>query len=83
LTFIKTPSENHCPGISDFIRPKVEYATCKKCGGRVEIWTDEETGTCIDCGANFQEKDRIPPCLEYCDYAGVCKGIIMKKRNQA
>jgi hypothetical protein len=82
LSFIKPPSENHCPGISDYIRPTVKYDTCNECGGRVEIWSDEETGACIDCRAKIRTEEKAPPCLEYCDYAGICKGIIMQKKGK-
>jgi hypothetical protein len=80
VSFIRRPSENYCPGISDYVRPKVEYKVCQECGGRIEIWSDEETGICLDCGTKTEEDDKAPSCLEYCDYADICKGIIMKKR---
>jgi len=50
------------------------------CGGRVEVWSDEEKGTCIDCGAISKVESPVPSCLDYCDYADKCKGIIMAKR---
>ena len=82
MSFINPPSKNHCPGISDYIRPSVKYKTCEKCGGRVEVWSDEETGICIDCGAKITTEEKAPPCLEYCDYAVICKGIIMQKKGK-
>jgi hypothetical protein len=81
LSFIKGPNINTCPGIDDFIRPNVDYEECQSCGGRVEYWTDEEKGQCIDCGTIYEKKDSTPSCLEYCDYAETCKGIIMSRRN--
>jgi hypothetical protein len=81
LSFIKRPNTNTCPGIDDFIRPNVDYEECQTCGGRVEFWSDEGAGECIDCGAKFKKKDPTPSCLEYCDYADTCKGIIMSRRN--
>lgn len=81
MSFIKVPSSNHCPGIDEYIRPTVSYGECEKCSGRVEYWSDEDYGLCIDCEARHEKKDEKPSCLEYCDYADVCKGIIMSKRR--
>jgi hypothetical protein len=25
------------------------YDKCDSCGGRVEVWNDEDTGVCLDC----------------------------------
>jgi DNA-directed RNA polymerase subunit RPC12/RpoP len=27
------------------------YVKCHVCGGTVEIWSDEDAGVCLDCGA--------------------------------
>jgi hypothetical protein len=81
MSFIKRPSTNYCPGISDYVRPNVGYKECKNCGGRVEYWSDEERGVCLDCGAHYEKEEEKPSCLEYCDYAGICKGIIMSKKR--
>lgn len=79
MSFIRRPSENYCPGISDFVRPTVNYEVCEECGGRVEIWSDEDEGVCLDCGAKYIKKEKTPSCLEYCEYAEKCKGIILAK----
>ena len=81
MSFIRRPSENYCPGIEDFVRPSVKYEKCKVCGGRVEIWSDESIGVCLDCGARSEENENTPSCLEYCEYADRCKGIIMSKKR--
>lgn len=81
MSFIKRPAENYCPGISDYVRPNVRYEECKKCGGRLEYWSDEEQGFCLDCGAKSDKEEELPSCLEYCDYADTCKGIIMSKKR--
>ena len=31
------------------INKKMIYVKCNSCGGRVEKWTDEKTGYCLDC----------------------------------
>lgn len=82
MSFIKRPNENYCPGIEEYVRPSVNYEPCEFCGGRVEVWSDEETGYCLDCGEKWEKKEQTPSCLEYCDYADKCKGIIMMKRAQ-
>jgi A2L zinc ribbon domain len=81
LSFIRRPSEAFCPGIQDFVRPTVSYEVCKKCGGRVEVWSDEDEGVCLDCGAKWERKEKMPSCLDYCEYADKCKGIIMSKKR--
>jgi hypothetical protein len=81
MSFLKRPSENYCTGIEDFVCPSVEYMVCEECGGRVEIWSDEDEGECLDCGAKYVKKEGIPSCLEYCEYAMRCKGIIMSRKR--
>ncbi len=83
MSFIRRPSENYCPGIEEYVRPSVDYEVCETCGGRVEVWSDEDTGDCLDCGAKWEKKKESgPSCLEYCNYADKCKGIIMMKKAQ-
>ena len=82
MSFLKRPSENTCPGIDDYVRPSVDYKVCEKCGGRVEVWSDEDKAECLDCGEKFEGIEKPPSCLEYCAYADKCKGIIMTKRTQ-
>lgn len=47
----------------------------------MEIWSDEDKGVCLDCGAEWERTDREVSCLEYCEYADKCRGIIMSKRR--
>ncbi len=54
---------------------------CEECGGRVEIWSDEDDGECLDCGAKYVKKEELPSCLEYCEYADRCKGIIISRKR--
>ncbi len=81
MSFLKRPSGYFCPGLSDYVRPTLEFEECDKCGGMVEFWSDEVEGVCMDCGAKHRKKEETPSCLEYCEYAGVCKGIIMSRRR--
>ncbi len=32
------------------------YVECNVCGGRVEVWNDEDTSICLDCGADWERK---------------------------
>ena len=77
MSLLRRPSEAFCPGIQDFVRPNVKYEVCEKCGGRVEVWSDEDQGECLDCGARWEKKEKSLSCLEYCDYADHCSGVIM------
>ena len=65
-----------CPGLKEFLRPTVSYVKCHVCGGNVEIWSDEDTGYCIECNAEWKRPDKTAACLEYCEYADQCRGII-------
>ncbi len=70
-----------CPGIDKFIRPTVRYLKCHICGGDVEIWSDEETGICLNCGAEWRPPKEEASCLEYCEYADKCREIIRATKH--
>lgn len=36
-----------------------EFITCPKCGGEVELWTDEDDTSCYFCGHRVFRKERI------------------------
>ena len=76
---VKNPET--CPGIREFLRPTLSYAKCHVCGGNVEIWSDEDVGTCNDCGASWKGPDKDNSCLEYCEFAEKCKSIIEAKKK--
>ena len=69
-----------CPGIRNFIRPTMKYVKCHECGGDVEIWSDEDSGFCLACNAEWIKPDNDVSCLEYCEYADACKEIIEAKK---
>ncbi len=71
-----------CPGLERFLRPKVSYVRCRVCGGTVEIWSDEDTGICLDCGAEWRPPQPDASCLEYCEYADQCREIIRAARSR-
>jgi hypothetical protein len=75
---VKNPET--CPGIKDFLRPTLSYVQCHVCGGNVELWSDEDVGFCNDCGAEWKRPDKNASCLDYCQYADVCRGIIASRK---
>jgi hypothetical protein len=76
---VKNPQ--NCPGLRDFLRPSVAYVKCHVCGGNVEIWSDENVGICNDCGAEWKRPDKTNSCLDYCEYAEKCKGLIESRKT--
>ena len=70
-----------CPGLKDFLRPTLNYVNCHVCGEDVEIWSDEDTSTCSECGAEWKKPDANASCLEYCEYADKCREIINSKKT--
>jgi hypothetical protein len=63
----------HCPGARAVRQPKPEIFTCPRCGGEIEIWTDEISGTCARCGEVLY-REGMMSCLEWCEYARECVG---------
>jgi len=76
---VKNPQT--CPGLKNFLRPTLSCVKCHVCGGNVEIWSDEDTGICNDCGAEWKKPDKKASCLEYCQYADQCRGIIASRKR--
>jgi DNA-directed RNA polymerase subunit RPC12/RpoP len=70
-----------CPGLRDFLQPKPAYIKCHVCGADLEIWSDEDKTTCSECGAEWKRPDKSSACLEYCQYADICRGIIESRRK--
>jgi hypothetical protein len=74
-------SPQTCPGISKFVRPVPEFFKCPECGGQVEIWSDEDVGTCISCNKEFPRSGKEKSCLDWCEYADKCREIIREKKT--
>jgi DNA-directed RNA polymerase subunit RPC12/RpoP len=68
-----------CPGLEGHLRPKPEYVACRKCGGDVELWTDENEVECPDCGGKISRNKQS--CLDWCEYADKCKLVIAVKKT--
>jgi len=77
--------KNYCPGAKFIRQPAPEIFKCSKCGGEVEIWTDELRGICSNCGMVIL-KNQEQSCLEWCRMAKECVGeetynTFMKNRS--
>jgi len=70
-----------CPGISQFIRPTPSYLKCPKCGGDVEIWSDEEAASCPNCGTAVS-RGKLLSCMDWCEFADKCKVLIENKKRE-
>jgi hypothetical protein len=70
-----------CPGLRDLLQPKPVYINCHVCGAELEIWTDEDQTTCSSCGAEWKRPDENAVCLQYCQYADKCRGIIAERKK--
>lgn len=77
--FLKNPDT--CPGLKSLLRPTLSYVKCQVCGGTVEIWSDEDVGTCNDCGAEWHKPSEDSICLNYCEYADKCRAIIAARKK--
>ncbi len=70
-----------CPGLRDLLQPKPAYINCHVCGSELEIWTDEDKTTCPSCGTEWKRPDENAVCLQYCEYADKCRGIIAERKK--
>lgn len=67
--------ENICPGAKRFLQPTPEEFFCTNCGGRVEIWSDEMTSECPNCGSTVS-RVKEKTCLDWCASAEQCLGVM-------
>ena len=37
---------------------KMSYVECDACGGRIEVWNEEDTSSCLDCGAKWIRENK-------------------------
>jgi DNA-directed RNA polymerase subunit RPC12/RpoP len=66
-------SLNACPGSARIKEPVPELFECSKCHAEVEIWSNEYSRKCPNCG-NEVLKDEVPTCIEWCDFGKECVG---------
>ena len=70
-----------CPGSLKTTVPTPIERKCPKCGRLVEIWSDEDVGTCTECGTEWKRPDNNNSCLNYCEYAEKCEGLIESRKT--
>ncbi|MGA1845040.1 MAG: hypothetical protein ACMUIS_10810 [bacterium] len=54
---MKKVIDQHCPGDDPAKKRFPEIFRCPKCGGEVEIWSDEGHGRCSGCNRELSRKD--------------------------
>lgn len=67
--------DNVCPGAKKILQPSPEEFRCKKCGTKVEIWSDEMTTDCPKCGGTVS-RAKEKTCLDWCSSAEQCLGVM-------
>ncbi len=62
----------HCPGSRSLRTPEIRVLQCVRCGGRVEVFSDERESRCLNCG---NVTYGIPNhCTLWCAGADICPG---------
>jgi len=62
-----------CPGAVNIREVTPEEIPCAQCGSEVEIWSDELTARCRECGAEVS-REQGPSCIDWCHFAEECIG---------
>ncbi len=62
-----------CPGLGGQ-RLTSTVLRCPKCGGEVEIFSDESKARCPRCRAPVYKK-AVPTCARWCKAAAECTGV--------
>lgn len=71
----------NCPGVSKLVRPVPEYIKCPRCSGSVEMWSDEDFGSCENCGQTIPRALKDASCLDWCPQADKCRDMIQQKKK--
>jgi len=66
---------SNCPGAQRFKQPYPETIKCHSCLGELEIWTDELSACCNNCGTTVR-RDDLQGCFKWCKYANECMGYL-------
>jgi DNA-directed RNA polymerase subunit RPC12/RpoP len=62
-----------CPGSAGIKDPTLELVPCGSCGTENEIFTDENSVLCENCG-KIVLRSQDPSCIDWCKYAKECIG---------
>ena len=71
-----------CPGLEKFLRPTPSFIKCPFCGADVEIWSDEDSAICDNCGRRVRRDQEEVSCLDYCPYAEKCREILASLKRE-
>ena len=63
---------DQCPGAINIRMPRLEIKDCPKCGEEIEIFSNEASAKCTNCG--FVSYNDLLSCVEWCEYAKECVG---------
>ncbi|MFC1935118.1 phosphohydrolase [Chloroflexota bacterium] len=61
-----------CPG-QNLSKLRVSLHKCPKCGYEVEIFSDEISRKCPECGERVY-REKVPSCIDWCASARQCLG---------
>jgi endogenous inhibitor of DNA gyrase (YacG/DUF329 family) len=68
-----------CPGASNIREVRPEEIECPQCGAPVEIWSDELSARCSQCGESVS-RELGPSCIDWCSFAEQCVGTEKYRR---
>jgi len=63
---------DQCPGAVNIRMPRLEVKNCPKCNEEIEIFTNEASAKCSNCGTVIYND--LLSCVQWCDYANECVG---------
>ena len=61
-----------CPGAVNIRMPRMEIKECPKCGEEIEIFSNEASAKCSECGHVIYND--LLSCVQWCEYAKECVG---------
>ena len=67
-----------CPGAAGMRTPTLKRKDCPECGAALEIFSDEASITCGQCG--FVVYDDEASCFQWCKHAEECLGEDLFRR---
>ncbi len=63
---------DRCPGTVNLRTPTLALKKCPRCGGEVEIFSNDISVKCSRCG--FIVYNDVESCIRWCKYAKECVG---------
>lgn len=62
-----------CPGSTGIKSPTIDLVKCNNCGVENEVFTDENSVSCENCG-KIVLRSKDPSCIDWCKWAKDCVG---------